>query len=160
MQWRQHSATVHDHITSHLFERMPSAHMSTIIRGSPSWLPVNRCIQFKILTLICNCLVGSAPHYILRLLHSAWLVPVGRLLLYLYTPGGSQYVPNPGVFFLGTFSWNRLTQNLWKELLSLSSSVPRALAKLSCFSVMSDDTDPGRECHWPCWVALYNFDYK
>src|SRR5688572_11255598 len=34
------------------------------IRDTLHWLPIHRRVQFKILSLMCNCLVGMAPSYL------------------------------------------------------------------------------------------------
>jgi len=47
------------------------AHISAFIRETDHWLPVPKHIQFKILTLLCNCLVGSASSYVQTLFISA-----------------------------------------------------------------------------------------
>src|SRR5688572_30853382 len=42
------------------------AHISGYIRGTLHWLPIQQRVNFKILSLMRNCLVGVTPSYLLR----------------------------------------------------------------------------------------------
>ena len=48
------------------------SHISAAIRVELHWLPIRRRIDFKIALMVCHCLVGAAPEYLMELCH-----PVG-----------------------------------------------------------------------------------
>ena len=51
------------------------AHISGFIRDSLHWLPIQQRVQFKILSLVRNCLAGTAPSY-LRSLCTLYILTV------------------------------------------------------------------------------------
>src|SRR6218665_2221914 len=60
---------------AHLKGGIPKfSHISSFIRTSLHWLPIRQQIQFKIFSLIRNCLTGSAPQYL-----NAYCIPVSSI---------------------------------------------------------------------------------
>ena len=43
--------------------------ISAAIRDELHWLPIKKCIEFKIVRLVRHCLVGAAPEYLMELCH-------------------------------------------------------------------------------------------
>ena len=115
------------------------AHISFFIRDSLHWLPIRQRIQYKVCSLMRNCLSGSAPLYL-----KTHCIPVSSL------PGrsslrssahGHLVVPrtrtstaqNRSFAVVGPSCWNRLPQSLRTDFLSLSFDLFRKRLKTSLF---------------------------
>src|SRR6218665_1135662 len=115
-------------------------HTSSFISTSLHWLPIRQRIQFKICSLVRNCLTGSAPQYL-----KAYCIPVtsipSRLTLrssargHLLVPRTRTSMIQSGSFsIVGPSKRNKLPQSLrdpW--LLTISSDQFRKHLNTSLF---------------------------
>ena len=113
------------------------------MRDTLHWLPIQQRIQFKILTLMRNCLVGSAPSYLRDFCISVSSVP-GRGTLRSAAHGlltvprmHTATAQSRSFAYVGPTSWNRLSRELRLELLSLSLPQFRKRLKSVLLTVIS-----------------------
>ena len=57
-------------------------HISSFIRNQLHWLPVALRVQFKLLSMVCNCLNDTAPAYLRELWNQALIIPGRSALRY------------------------------------------------------------------------------
>ena len=114
-------------------------HISSFIRDSLHWLPIRQRIQFKVCSLMRNCLAGSAPHY-----HRSYCTPVSSLPSrsslrssargHLVVPQVRTSMAQSRSFaIVGPTSWNRLPQPLRADFSSISFDQFRKRLKTSLF---------------------------
>jgi hypothetical protein len=114
-------------------------HISSFIRDSLHWLPIRQRIQFKVCSLMRNCLAGSAPHYL-----RSYCTPVSSLPSrsslrssargHLVVPRVRTSMAQSRSFaIVGPTSWNRLPQFLRADLLSISFDQFRKHLKTSLY---------------------------
>jgi hypothetical protein len=120
------------------------AHISVYIRDSLHWLPVRKRIQFKTLTLMRNCIVGSAPSYLKELCTFVSSLPARPTLrsssrgLLVVPRVHSATAQSRSFANVGPSIWNRLPLSLRLELLSLSPSQFRKRLKTILFAGASN----------------------
>jgi hypothetical protein len=115
------------------------SHISVFIRDTLHWLPVPQRIEFKILTLMRNSLLGVAPSYLRSLCILVSSLP-GRSAL-RSAASGLLVVPrmrgataqSRSFAYVGPSCWNRLPHKLRLELLSLSLPLFRKRLKTMLF---------------------------
>ena len=115
------------------------SHISDFIRDTLHWLPVPQRIEFKILTLMRNSLLGVAPSYLRALCNLVSTLP-GRSAL-RSAANGLLVVPrmrgataqSRSFAYLGPTCWNRLPHKLRSELLGLSLPLFRKRLKTILF---------------------------
>src|SRR6218665_2529333 len=124
------------------------SHIFSIIITSLHWLPIRQQIQFKICSLMKNCLTGSVPQYLKAYCILVSSIPSRSTLRssvrdYLFVPRTRKSMTQSRSFaIVGPSYWNKLPQSL-RDLLPKSSDQFRKHLKTSLF--VSEDTDPSRE---------------
>ena len=115
------------------------SHISSFIRNTLHWLPIAQRIQFKILSIMRNCVAGSAPLYLIDLCTPVSSLP-GRSALrsvshdLLMVPRMRSATAQARSFaYTGPSAWNLLPHELRLELLSLPPSGFRRRLKTMLF---------------------------
>jgi len=115
------------------------SHISTFIRETLHWLPVPQRIEFKILTLMRNSLLGVAPSYLQALCTSVSTLPgrsalrsAARGLLVVPRMRGAT-AQSRSFAYVGPSIWNHLPHESRLELLSLSLPLFRKRLKTILF---------------------------
>ena len=115
------------------------SHISSFIRNTLHWLPIAQRIQFKILSIMRNCVAGSAPLYLIDLCIPVSSLP-GRSALrsvshdLLMVPRMRSATAQARSFaYTGPSAWNLLPHELRLELLSLPPSGFRRRLKTMLF---------------------------
>ena len=120
------------------------AHISGFIRDSLHWLPIQQRVQFKILSLMRNCLAGTAPSYLRSLCTLVSSLPSRPSLRsstrgLLVVPRMRSATAHSRCFArVGPLAWNSLPQSLRLELLVLSP--PQFRRRLKTFLFPDTDT--------------------
>ena len=102
------------------------AHISAFIRNSLHWLPAQQRIQFKTLTLMRNCLTGSAPSYLMNFCKPVSSLPARASLrssargLMVVPRMHSSTAQSKSFAYVGPSAWNCVPLFLRQELLALS----------------------------------------
>ena len=125
------------------------SHISGYIRDTLHWLPIQQRVQFKILSLMRNCLVGVAPSYLRSFCTFVSSLPARASLR--SSTNGLMVVPrmrsataHSRCFArVGPSAWNSLPQSLRLELLALSPCQFRR--RLKTFLFPDSGTEAGRE---------------
>jgi hypothetical protein len=126
--------------------------ISSYIRDTLHWLPVAQRIQFKILSLMRNCVAGSAPRYLIDLCAPVSSLPGRRALrsvssdLLLVPLMRSATALARSFAYVGPSAWNRLPLAQRQELLSLSPSGFRRRLKTMLFAYGLTSSDRERLC--------------
>ena len=97
-------------------------HISYFICDSLHWLPIRQRIQFKVCSIMRNCLAGSAPHYLRSYCTLVSSLPSRSTFRsstrgYLVVPRvRTSTVQSRSFAIVGPTSWNRLPQSLRADL--------------------------------------------
>ena len=125
-------------------------HISCFIRDSLHWLPIQQRVQFKILSLMRNCVVGVAPSYLRSLCTLVSSIPSRACLR--SSAHGLMVVPrmrsataySRSFACVGPSAWNSLPHSLRLQLLALSPSQFRRRLKTFLFPGSGSDVDRER----------------